>query len=185
MSKLVKELVRKEMLKRFEGLDSLAVVDFTGIDATTTNEIRGRLRQKDIRVTVVKNSIARRAFQAVGLPQASDLLNGPCAVAFAGDAKQVSVVSVIRELLEIGRATPALTVKAAVLEGEVFSEERIPELSRFPTRAEAVARTVACALSPGAKLAGCLIGPGRLVAGLLKAIQESKETEGGGEEQAA
>jgi len=184
MSKPVKELIRKEMVKRFEGVDSLAVVGFSGIDAITTNEIRGRLRQKDIRLTVVKNSIARQAFEAVGLPQAADLLDGPCAVAFGAHAKQVGVVTVVRELLDIAKATPALTVKAAVLEGEVFGEDKIPELSRFPTRDEAIAGAAACVLSPGAKLAGCLVGPGRLVAGLLKAIRENKEADGG-EEQAA
>ena len=70
MSKPIKELVQKELIKRFENLTSMAVVGFTGIDANTTREIRGRLREKTIRMTVVKNSIARQALDAVGLPEA-------------------------------------------------------------------------------------------------------------------
>jgi large subunit ribosomal protein L10 len=165
-------------------LDSLVVVGFAGVDAVATRIIRGRLREKQIRMTVVKNSVARQAFEAIGLPQAKALIEGPCAIAFSTDPKQVSVVSVVRELLAINKDAPNLTVKAAVLEGAVFGSDQIETLSRFPTRQEAIARAVACVLWPGRKLAGCLIGPGARIAGLLKAVQEKKETEGGSQEAA-
>ena len=113
MSKPLKELVRKELIRRFQGLTSLAVVGFTGLDGNATNAIRGRLRGKDIHMTVVKNSLARQAFQELGLAAAVDLLDGPCAIAYG----QESVVTVVRELLEIHREFPKLIVKAAVLEG--------------------------------------------------------------------
>jgi large subunit ribosomal protein L10 len=182
MSKPVKELIRKELISRFEGLDSLAVVEFTGVDAVTTHRIRGELRDKQIRVTVVKNSLARQAFEAIGLPQARELFEGPCAVAFSVQPEEVGVVSVVRELLAIRKEAPNLTVKAAVLDGEVFGSDQIEALSKFPTRDEAIGTAVQCVLSPGRNLAGCLVGPGGKIASLLKAIQEKKESEG---EQAA
>jgi ribosomal protein L10 len=171
MSKPVKELLRKELVKRFEGVRSLAVVGFTGIDAIATHEIRGRLRQKQISLTVVKNSVARQAFKSVGLESAVALLEGPCAVAYGAD----SVVTVVRELLDLGREHKKLTVKAAVLDGDVFGADRIEELSKFPTRQEAIGRTVGCILSPGRLLAACLIGPGSVVASILKSVREQAE----------
>lgn len=186
MSKPVKELVRKELARRFEGLTSLAVVGFTGIDAITTHQIRGRLRDKNIKMTVVKNALARQAFDSIGLSVAKDLLDGPCAVAFGADQDQVSVIDVVRELVAIGKETPNLKVKAAILEGEAFGPDRVEALSKYPTRSEAVAKVLSCVLSPGAKLAGCLIGPGAKIASLLKAIEEKREAEGdSGGEQAA
>lgn len=179
MSKPVKELIRKEMIKRFEGVASLAVIGFTGIDAKKTHEIRGRLRSKDIRMSVVKNSIARQAFEAVGIPEAKELLDGPCAVAFGIDQKQTSVVNVVRELLDIAKDAPNLVVKAAVLEGDVFTQDQIKALSQYPTRDEAIAKALTCVLTPGAKLAGCIVGPGGKIAALLKAIQEKREGEAG------
>ena len=177
MSKPVKGLIRKELVKKFDGLTSLAVVGFTGIDAVTTCRIRGRLGQKDIRLAVVKNSIARQAFKEVGLAEAGKLLDGPCAIAFATDCDDVEVVKVIRELLAIGKESPTLTVKAAVLEGEVFGPDRIDQLSKYPTRQEALAILASCVLSPGAKLAGCVVSPAAKVAGLIKAIKEKKQQE--------
>ena len=93
MSKPVKELVRKELINRFDGVSSLAVVGFSGISAVNTRKIRGQLREKEISMTVVKNSIARQAFKEVGLDSAVGLLDGPCAIAYGAD----SVVSVVRE----------------------------------------------------------------------------------------
>ena len=185
MSKPGKELVRKELVSRFEGVSSLAVVGFTGIDGVSTHKLRGRLREKNIRMNVVKNSIARQAFDAIGLSVANDLLDGPSAIVFCADPKQAGVVEIVRELLDIRKDTPALTIKAALLEGEPFGEDQIQELSKYPTRDEAIANTVTCVLSPGRNLAGCLIGPGGTIAALLKAIEEKKEDEGEGDEQAA
>jgi len=169
MSKPVKEMIRKELVSRFQGLTSLAIVGFTGLDAVTTNRIRGRLREKEIRLLVIKNSLARQAFKAVGLESAADLIDGPCAVAYGGD----SVVGIVRELFEIGKESPHLTVKAALLEGEVFrGDDQVKALSRFPTRDEAIAGVVGCLISVGSALAGCLVGPSGQVAALVKAIEE-------------
>ncbi len=177
MSRPVKQLIRKDLAARFEGLTSLAIVGFTGLDAVTTHQVRGRLREKDIRLTVVRNSLARQAFRDVGLDDAAGLLDGPCAVAYGGD----SVVMVVRELLQIHKDAPSLTVKAALMDGEVFGADRVEELSSYPTRDEAIGRVVQCVLSPGAKLLGCVMGPGAKLASILKSIEEGA----GGESQAA
>ncbi len=177
MSKPVKELVRKELVKRFAGVDSLAVVGFTGLDAVTTHTVRGRLLEKGVRLTVVKNSVARQAFKELGLAKAGEMLDGPCAVAYGSDPK-VGVVNVVRSLLEIAKETPKLTVKAALLEGEIFGTERIDELSKFPTRDEALSQLVGAILAPGRKLAACLVGPGGKVAAILKTIEEKRKEAG-------
>jgi large subunit ribosomal protein L10 len=173
MSKPIKEMIRGELKKRFDGLSSMAVIGFSGLGGVATNEIRGRLLEKDIRVTVVKNSLARQAFKELGIEAAADMLDGPCAVAYGAD----SVVDVVRELLNIGKESPALTVKAALLEGQVFGPDRIDELSKFPTRDEALAKVVACVLSPAGKLSACLTAPGAKIAGILKTIEENQEAD--------
>lgn len=175
MSKPVKELLRKELAKRLEGVTSLAVVGFTGLDAVTTRMIRGRLRSKDIKLTVVKNSVARQAFKSVGLAQATEIIDGPCAVAYGPDSEQIDLVEVIRELLDVAKEAPNLTVKAALLEGEVFGPDRIEQLRKFPTRDEAISRLVSYALAPAGGLAGALKAPAGLIAGAIKQVAEKQE----------
>ncbi len=171
MSKPVKEMIAKVYKDRFEGVDSLALVNLTGVDANRNTALRARLREKDIQVTVVKNSLAKKAFRDMGLETAAEALEGPCAVAYGAD----SVVTVVRELLEIRKETKALGVKAAVMEGNLFDEARIEELSKYPTRDEAIADVVGAVLSAGANLAGALMGPGGGLAGCLKAIEDKQD----------
>ena len=168
MSKPVKELQRKELVKRFHDVDSLAVVGFTGLDAISTNLIRKRLLKKNIRMTVVKNSVARSAFKSIGLDKAGDLLDGPSAVVYGAD----SVVTVVRELLDIGKESPNLTVKAAYMDGTSFAADQIVQLSKYPTRSEAIALVVSAAIAPGKKIVGCIIAPSAKLASILKTIEE-------------
>jgi len=169
MSKPVKEMVRRQLTARLEGVTSVAVVDLTGIDAVANNEIRGRLLAKGIRINVVKNALARQAFKEVGLETAGELLTGPCALAYGSD----SIVTVVRELCDIAKEIKQLTVKGALLDGDLFGAERIEELSKFPTREEAIAQVVGAVLSAGANVATCIIAPGGQIASALKTIEEA------------
>ncbi|MFP4353675.1 MAG: 50S ribosomal protein L10 [Phycisphaerae bacterium] len=171
MSKPVKQMITKVYRDRFEGVQSLALVNLTGVDANTNTAIRAQLREKDIHVTVVKNSLARKAFRDMGLETAAEALDGPCAVAYGAD----SVVTVVRELVDIRKKTKQLGIKAAVMEGNLFGEDRIEELSQYPTRDEAIANLLQAILSPGANVSGALMGPGGALAGCLKAIEEKEE----------
>ena len=171
MSKPVKALLRKNLAAKLDGVTSLAVVGFTGLDAIQTGVVRGELEAKDIRLTVVKNAIARQAFEDIGLPEAKDLLDGPCALAYGAD----SVVTVVRTILELAKEAEQLTVKSALLDGEIFGEDRVVELSKFPTRDEAIAKVVGMICAPGRNIAGCLMGPAGRIAGAVKTVGENAE----------
>ena len=175
MSKPVKNLIRKELARRLEGVNDLAVVSVVGIDGNTTNALRGELLAKDIRVVVVKNAMARQAFEDMGMAAVSELLEGPCALAYGGE----SVVDVVREIFNRARDIPALHVKGACMEGELFGPDRVAELSKYPTRSEAIGRLSRAATSPGANLVAAAIGPSAVLAGILKKLSEDEDSEGG------
>ncbi len=172
MSKPVKALLRKELVRRLSGVESLAVLSLVGVDGVTNNRLRRELRAKDICLTVVKNAIARQAFKEVGLQHACELLDGPCALATGG----ASAVEIVRELMAFAGEAPALVVRGALMEGRVFGPERVEELSRYPTREEALAGVVALALAPGRRLAAALLAPGGRIAGAVKTLADRGES---------
>lgn len=173
MSKPVKEMMRKELRERIEGVTSLAVVGFSGLDAVATNLVRGRLQEKSIRMTVVRNLLAKQAFREVGLDQAAGLLEGPCAITYTSDDDQGALIAMVRELKDIGKEYPALTVKAALMDGDVYQgEENVTALSRFPTREEALSQLVGSILSPASSVAACVVAPAGQLASLVQAIEE-------------
>ncbi len=174
MSKPVKNLITDAYRSRFEGLNGAVVIDIRGIESNDNNTLRAGLAQKQIKVSVVKNSLAQRAFQGTDLEQINTILEGPSAMVYpAGD--DVSVVSVARELIDWAKKIKDIEFKGALMEGIVFGADEIDALSKYPTREEAQAKVVQLFLSPAQNLVGSILSPGRKVAGLVDAIKDKLE----------
>src|SRR4051794_2316173 len=97
MSKQVKDLITKDLAGRFKDLDGVAVINPRGIGAIKNNLIRRRLHEKGLKMTVVKNTLARRAVADGSKLKGFDkLLDGPSAVVYG---KQ-SISTIARALLD-------------------------------------------------------------------------------------
>lgn len=172
MSKTMKGLIIKDYQARLEGLSDAAVISIRGVSSNDTNKLRAKLREKKIKVSVVRNTLAMKAFEGTGLTGLAPLMQGANALAYGG----ASVVEVARELIKLIEAMPAVELKGAVLDGQLFSGKKgVEELSKFPTREEALGQTVTLLLGPARKLAAQIQGPGSTIAGLVKAIETKLE----------
>lgn len=60
MSKYVKQLVTDEIRSRLTGVQDALVVNVIGLNTAKTYLLRRKLRDKNISLLVVKNSLARR-----------------------------------------------------------------------------------------------------------------------------
>ncbi len=172
MSKPVKGMIIEEYKKRFGELEGALVIEIRGLSGKETTGLRHSLREKNIRVTVVKNALAKRAFTGTALELLSPALNGPAAIAYGSG----TVVDIARELVRWARKVEKLALRGAVLDGEYFDGDAgVKRLSTFPTREEAQARVVTLALSPGGKVVGGAKGPGGRILGVIKEIQTRLE----------
>jgi len=174
MSKLVKDLITKELRSRYAGLDSALWVELLGCDGITTSSLRRDLHTRNIRLEVVKNSLFRRAAAGTPLEKLAAALSGPAALVTGGDSL-VDAAKVIEGWLP---KIPGLKLRGAVLEGEFLDERAVLGLSRMPTKRDLQARVVGLIRSPGAHLAAAILAAGSNVAGCLKAVIERREKEG-------
>lgn len=172
MSKPVKEMMVAEYRRRFSDLEAAVVVEIRGLDADGTAALRGGLREKAIQVSIVKNTLARKAFVGTPLEALDPSLKGPSALVYGG----ASVVDVARELVTRAKKVKQLELKAACLDGILYEgAEGVTRLSSMPTREEAQTELVTLALSPGRNLLGAAKGPGGRILGIVKEIQERLE----------
>jgi len=170
MSKYVKNLIVKELTQKLQEIDAVAVINPRGINATKNNQIRRRLNQKGVKMTVVKNSMARRALTAGKLKGFEALLDGPSAVVYG---QKASIAAIARMLLDEQKTEEKLELRGAFFDGEVYAGQKGMEaLSKLPTREEALANLVAAMLGPGRKLAASFKGPGGKVGAILKSVEE-------------
>ena len=172
MSKPVKQMIIDEYRRRFDGVSGGVVIEIRGMDATENNTFRNELRKKEIRVAVLKNTLAKKAFADGPLDMLTPALDGPAALAFGAE----SPVDVARELVEWARKVKQLELKAALLDGEYFEGAAgVKQLSTFPTRDEALANVVTLLLSPYRNVVGAAMSPGSKVVGVVKTLQEKLE----------
>lgn len=176
MSKAIKNIIMRDYKSRVSmGTDQpkdAVLISIRGVKAVDTTKLRGTLAKKNIRITVIRNSLARKAFEGSSLAALTDVLSGASALAYGSE----SVVEVARALTSSIAKFPALELKGAVLDGTLFKGKAgVEELSKFPTKDEAIAQAVTLVVSPGRKILGQVKGPGSTVAGIIKAIEGKLE----------
>ncbi len=173
MSKRVKNLITAELEKRLRGSDSVVIVDYVGISATDTNNLRSKLRAKQVRMTVIPNTVGSKALDNVGLKGASGLLIGTNALIYGGE----SIVDTVKEIVAQAKDIQKLTIKGSVVEGQLLDKKATEALAKMPNRRELLGLITSQISGPGRTLAGQLAGPGRKIAGQIKAVAEKKEKE--------
>jgi len=172
MSKKIKEMMVKDYQGRIAGAEEAMLISIRGVKAIPTSKLRRGLAGKKIRITVMRNTLAKKAFAGTKLDPLSKLLTGPSALVYGG----ASIVEVAREVVRLIAGIPELELKGAILDGQLFEGKKgVTELSKFPTKDEAIANVVTLVVSPGRKLLAQIKGPGATVAGIIKSIEAKLE----------
>lgn len=174
MAKEVKGIITEELRRRLDGLDGLVLVDTTGFDALRAEEFRRELREANLHMLVVKNSLAKRALEEVGLGPAGECIQGPTAILFGEDGP----LAISRLLTPWRRKNKLLPVRGGWLGGRVIQAPEVDRLATIPERP--VLLSILCAGLGGVvrNLHYALGGPGRNFAALIKAMAAKKEKEG-------
>ncbi len=82
MQKADKEKVVRELASRLASADSLIVADYRGLTNAQLAKLRTELLKHGAKLTVVKNTLTRRAAEEAGTDALLAMLEGPTAIAF-------------------------------------------------------------------------------------------------------
>jgi ribosomal protein L10 len=170
MSKYVKDLISKDLGKRLDGVTDALLVNVIGLDGNQSVTLRKRLREKNIQLMVVKNSLVQRATEGTPLAAAVDSLEGSLAVMWGSD----DLISLAKEAVQLdkNKEFEGFQARGGVMDGEPLTADRVKEISKWPSREEQLSLLVAQILSPGRDLAAAICGPGAQLASQVKSKAE-------------
>ena len=174
MSRLVKQLVSDQLKRELDGVEELILVNVVGLSATRTTTLRRRLREKNIQLRVVKNSLARRATEGTPLAGAFADPQGPLAVVWGAS----DMVTLAKEIIRLAdnKEFEAFKARGGVMGGAALKPEEVEQISKWPTREEQVSILLGQILAPGARLASQLTAAGAALASQIKQKAEGDES---------
>ena len=125
-----KKQIAEDLQQRFSRSKVVIVTDYKGLDVTTLNLLRKKLRDLDIEYKVAKNTLLIRASQETEVAVIADIFKGPNAVAISYE----DPVAPAKVLTEFAGQHKALEIKAGVMGGKVLDLDAIKALSTLPSR---------------------------------------------------
>ena len=167
MQKADKEKVIAELTDRLKSADALIVADYRGLTNSQLASLRVELLNHGAKLSVVKNTLTRRAAEAAGADALLALLEGPTAIAFVeADGNPVAVA---KALTDAAKETKILTLRGGVLSGNPISGSDIESLAKLPPLDVLKAQLVGVIVAPLSQLAAVLNAPLQNLVGLIDA----------------
>ena len=170
LSRVSKDLIITQIEKELKTRPSFFVAQHGTVSAPLLDQLRAKLRSANTRYFVVKNRLAKKAFEKAKVEGFADSFAGSCGIAFSGgDPVQSSKV-----LVEFGKANEVFKVQKGYMNGAVISIDQIKMLASLPSREVLLARVAGGMQAPISKLVNVLAGTVRKVVTVLDAIAKKK-----------
>ena len=150
----------KQILSEYK---SYIFVDYRGLTVEQITKLRDNLRKTDSQLKVFKNNFAKVAFDEMKVENINDYLSGPTAIAMVKEEANEPA----KVLFDFAKDAPALVVKGALVENEVYDQAKIEAFSKLPGKKQLIAMIMSA-----------INGPARKLAGTLQAYVEKLEKEG-------
>lgn len=184
MSKVVKEMLIKDIQTKLKGVNDALLVNVVGLNSENTAKLRTDLRKKNIHLSVIKNSLARLATKGTPLESAFGKTEGSLAIVWGGG----DIVDLAKEVVRIAetKGFEKFTPQGGSVDGEGLAAAGVKAVSLWPSRVELLSKIAGQILGPGAQLAAQLTGIGGTLAGQIKQkLEDLEKAEGGTAETAA
>jgi ribosomal protein L10 len=173
MSKLVKDLVTDQLKRELDGVQDLLLVNVVGLSANSTSSLRKALRQKNIKLMVIKNSLARRATEGTQLAPAFEGSQGTLALVWGAS----DIVALAKEVVKLAgdKEFAAFETRGGVMGGARLQPQEVHQVSKWPSREEQLSILLGQILAPGGLLASQLASAGGALASQIKQRGEGEE----------
>ncbi|MBX2824001.1 MAG: 50S ribosomal protein L10 [Gammaproteobacteria bacterium] len=150
---------------------SAVAAEYRGLTVGQMTDLRSKARENGVYVRVVKNTLARRAFEGTEFECMQDQLKGPLMLAFSESDPGAAA----RLFRDFAKENDNLKIALAAVGGQAIPASDIGRLANLPTRDQAISMLMSVMQAPVTKLARTLNEvPGKLVR-TVEAVRQAKD----------
>ncbi len=175
MDRTRKESFIGELRERIDRAPVIYLTDFTGLSVKDMTRLRRSLRDTGAEYVVVKNRLAKRAFEGTDLPDISESLEGPTGMVF-GYEDVVAPAQALTDFAKDNKDKPVF--KLGIMDRKVLQPEQVDRIAKLPSREVLLAQLAGVFEAPMAALASALEGKIQEMAGLIDALKVEREKAG-------
>ena len=153
---------------------SLVIADSRGCTVDEMTALRKDARENAITLRVVRNTLAKRAFEGTEYECVAETLSGPSLFGFSMEDPGAAA----RLFKDFAKENDNFEVKALSISGKLMGADQLDVLAKMPTREQALSMLMSVMKAPTTKLVQTMNEvPGKLVR-TLAAIRDQKEQAG-------
>ena len=167
-----KQAVVAEVATVAAAAPALIAAEYSGLNVAQMTALRRLARDAGIYLRVVRNTLARRAFEGTQFDCMRSTLTGPLLLAFSND-EPGSAAKVIRDF---AKENEKLVVKLISLDGRLLDAAEIESVANLPSLDQARSKLLGLLQAPLGKFLRVLSEPEAKLLRLLDARREQQTT---------
>ena len=143
-----KEAVINEVTSLAAKAQTLVMAEYRGITVASMDQLRVKARSAGVSLSVLKNTLARRAVAGSQFEVAGDQMTGPLVYGFSEDA-----VAAAKVVAEFAKTNDKLVIRGGVYGGKVLDVEGVKQLASIPSKEVLLSQLCGLLMSPIARTA--------------------------------
>lgn len=143
-----KQAVEK-LIEEIKSAELVLLTNYRGITVAADTELRKSVRENGGTYEVVKNNIAKRAFENLNISMDENVFKEPTAIIIAKE----NYLGTLKTIYKYTEANDFYVIKAGTIEGELKTIEDLQVLAKLPSRQELMGMLAGTLLSTISKLA--------------------------------
>lgn len=147
---------------------AVILTGYTGLSMKELDALRAKVREVGGEFHILKNTLARLAFQEAGFEAPTEFFEGSTAAGFAfQDAPGLA-----KTMVDFAKTVDVLKVKGGFLANQAMTQAQVTALAELPPLPVMRAQLLGTIMTPASQVARTLAEPARQIAAVFKAYAE-------------
>ena len=143
-----KEAVVAEVAGLAAQAQTLVMAEYRGITVADMIKFRANARSQGVSLSVLKNTLARRAVAGTSFEAVSDQMTGPLIYGFSTDA-----VAAAKVVADFAKTNDKLVIRGGAFAGKVLDVNGVKQLASIPSKEVLLAQLCGLLMSPMSRTA--------------------------------